>query len=149
MAASIPATTPNNFVCLRRGKPAGVFDARGAVQPHLSGQHADVPQSLANPRFEDQASARSSVGQAAVGAHRPAVGAGRGRLYEFKGLGPGVASFRSVAPGSPNNFFLGSVGITPGPTTRSAPMTAPTFADTKIGGGQVKIDYDLGGGTAC
>jgi iron complex outermembrane receptor protein len=69
-----------------------------------------------------------------------------GDYMNSKGLGPGVFSYRYVAPGSPNNFFLGSVGITPGPDNTFSAYNAPTFADTNLGGVQLKIDYDLGGG---
>jgi iron complex outermembrane receptor protein len=69
-----------------------------------------------------------------------------GDYMNSRGLGPGVFSYRYVAPGSPNNFFLGAVGITPSDDNTFSAYNAPTFADTNLGGGQVKIDYDLGGG---
>ncbi len=100
-----------------------------------------------NPRFEDGV--------------RQVVGAGKllwqpndrlsvlvaGDYMDSRGLGPGVASFRSVAPGSPNGFFLASVGVTPSADNTFSAYDLDTYADTKIGGGQIKVDYDLGGGT--
>jgi iron complex outermembrane receptor protein len=69
-----------------------------------------------------------------------------GDYMNSRGLGPGVFSFRYVAPGSPDNFFLGAVGITPGPDNTLSAYNAPTYANTNLGGGQVRINYDLGGG---
>jgi iron complex outermembrane receptor protein len=70
-----------------------------------------------------------------------------GDYADLKGLGPGIFSFRSVAPGSPNGFFLSTVGITPSADNTFSAYSLDTFANTRIGGAQVKIDYDLGGGT--
>lgn len=102
---------------------------------------------VANPRFEDGVRQITASGKLLWEPTDRLSILIAGDYMDSKGLGPGVASFRSVVPGSPNGLFLASVHITPGPDNTFSAYDLDTYADTKIGGGQIKIDYDLGGGT--
>lgn len=114
-----------------------LFDTRTAMYKNL------VP----NPRFEDGVRQITGSGKILWQPSDQLSVLIAGEYMDSKGLGQGVATFRTVSAGSPNGIFLGAVGITPSEDNTFSAYDLQTYANTKIGGGQIKIDYDLGGGT--
>ena len=114
-----------------------LFDKKTALYRNL----------VSNPRFEDAVRQISGAGKLLWQPNDRLSVLIAGEYMDSNGLGQGVASFRSVAPGSPNGIFLGAVGITPSTDNTFSAYDLQTYANTKIGGGQIKVDYDLSGGT--
>lgn len=68
-----------------------------------------------------------------------------GDYMDSKGAGGGVASIRNATPASPLSVALPAIGITPGVDNDRTAYDGPTFYNLRVGGGQLKISYDLGG----
>jgi iron complex outermembrane receptor protein len=66
-----------------------------------------------------------------------------GDYMDSKGQGAGYATYRSIAPGSPEGPLLGAVGIVPGPENTRTGSDAPQFFNLKMGGGELKLEYTL------
>ena len=65
---------------------------------------------------------------------------------DSRGQGAGLASFRSIAPGSPAQAIVDAVGIEAGPRNTQFANDAPLFNHVKVGGAQVKLEYEFDSG---
>lgn len=68
-----------------------------------------------------------------------------GDYMDSKGAGGGVASIRNATPVSPLSFVLPPLGVTPGVDNDRSAYDGQTFYNLRVGGGQLKASYDLGG----
>ncbi|MFK4792453.1 TonB-dependent receptor [Sphingobium sp. ZW T5_29] len=67
-----------------------------------------------------------------------------GDYMSSKGLNTGASSIRSVSPANPIAPILASAGIEPGPGNTRVSFDTASFENSKVGGAQIKVEYDLG-----